>query len=160
MDVEVDVVRVGPPVQHEADRRRRLGAAPGAPRRRPSVSRKKSPPNDAERGPFNAAFSGLTSLRDALPSQERPEPRSAPPAKGPARAVVRYERKGRGGKEATVVEQLALSPRERAEWLLAMKQALGCGGTLEGEALVLQGDQRSRVRGWLEARGVSRISVG
>jgi len=124
------------------------------------VSPKKSPPKDAEQGPFNAAFSGLTSLRDALPSQEGPEPPSAPPAKGPARAVVRYERKGRGGKEATVVEQLALSPRERAEWLLAMKQALGCGGTLEGEALVLQGDQRSRVRAWLEARGVSRISVG
>jgi translation initiation factor 1 len=74
--------------------------------------------------------------------------------------VVRYERKGRGGKEATLVEQLALSPRERAEWLLAMKQALGCGGTLEGETLVLQGDQRPRVRAWLEARGVARISVG
>jgi translation initiation factor 1 len=74
--------------------------------------------------------------------------------------VVRYERKGRGGKEATLVEQLALSPRERAEWLLAMKQALGCGGTLEDETLVLQGDQRARVRAWLEARGVARISVG
>jgi translation initiation factor 1 len=74
--------------------------------------------------------------------------------------VVRYERKGRGGKEATVVEQLALTSRERAEWLLAMKQALGCGGMLEGQALVLQGDQRARVRAWLEARGVSRISVG
>ena len=84
----------------------------------------------------------------------------APAPKGPSRAVVRYERKGRGGKEATIVEQLVLSPRERAEWLLAMKQALGCGGMLEGEALVLQGDQRARVRAWLEARGVSRISVG
>lgn len=124
------------------------------------MSRKKPPPPDAERGPFNAGLSGLASLRDALPSKERAEARSAPPPKGPSRAVVRYERKGRGGKEATVVEQLALSPRERAEWLLAMKQALGCGGTLEGEALVLQGDQRTRVRTWLGARGVSRISVG
>lgn len=123
------------------------------------MSRKKAPPPDAERGPFNAGFSGLAALRDALPSQERPEPRSGPP-KGPSRAVVRYERKGRGGKEATVVEQLALSPRERAEWLLAMKQALGCGGMLEGEALVLQGDQRTRIRAWLGTRGVSRISVG
>lgn len=123
------------------------------------MSRKKASPPDTERGPFNAAFSGLSSLREALPPQDRAEPRSGPP-KGPSRAVVRYERKGRGGKEATVVEELALSPRERAEWLLAMKQALGCGGMLEGEALVLQGDQRTRVRAWLEARGVSRISVG
>jgi translation initiation factor 1 len=73
---------------------------------------------------------------------------------------VRYERKGRGGKEATVIEQLALSPVERAGWLLAMKQALGCGGMVEGDSLVLQGDQRTRVRAWLQARGVSRISVG
>jgi translation initiation factor 1 len=124
------------------------------------VSKKKAPPPPPESRPFNAAFAGLASLRDALPADERREPARAPPPKGPSRAVVRYERKGRGGKEATVVEQLALSPRERADWLLAMKQALGCGGMLEGEALVLQGDQRARVRAWLETRGVSRISVG
>jgi translation initiation factor 1 len=124
------------------------------------VSRKKTPPPEATPGPFNAGLAGLASLRDVLPAQERRMPERAPAPKGPPRAVVRYERKGRGGKEATVVEQLALSPRQRAEWLLAMKQALGCGGMLEGEALVLQGDQRTRVRAWLEARGVSRISVG
>ena len=124
------------------------------------MSKKKAPPPPTEERPFNAAFAGLASLRDTLPQAERREPARAPAPKGPSRAVVRYERKGRGGKEATVVEQLVLSPRERAEWLLAMKQALGCGGMLEGEALVLQGDQRARVRAWLEARGVSRISVG
>lgn len=124
------------------------------------MSRKKAPPPDEQRRPFNAAFSGLASLRGALPSQERTDPGSAPSPKGPSRAVVRYERKGRGGKEATVIEQLALSPVERAGWLLAMKQALGCGGMVEGDSLVLQGDQRTRVRAWLQARGVSRISVG
>ena len=124
------------------------------------MSKKKAPPPPTEERPLNAAFAGLSSLRDALPAGERREPARAPAPKGPSRAVVRYERKGRGGKEATVVEQLVLSPRERAEWLLAMKQALGCGGMLGGEALVLQGDQRARVRAWLEARGVSRISVG
>ena len=124
------------------------------------MSRKKAPAPDAQRGPFNTAFSGLASLRDALPSQDRTAPARAPSPKGSSRAVVRYERKGRGGKEATVVEQLALTPAERAAWLLAMKQALGCGGMVEGESLVLQGDQRTRVRAWLQARGVSRISVG
>ena len=124
------------------------------------MSKKKAPAPPAGNARFNAAFAGLSSLRDALPAGERPEPIRAPAPKGPSRAVVRYERKGRGGKEATVVEQLALSPEERAEWLLAMKQALGCGGVLEGESLVLQGDQRTRVRAWLEARGVARIAVG
>ena len=124
------------------------------------MSKKRGPPPPAENRPFNAAFAGLAPLRDALPASERSEQAPTPVPRGPARAVVRYERKGRGGKEATVIEQLALAPRERAEWLLAMKQALGCGGMVEGEALVLQGDQRTRVRAWLEARGVSRISVG
>ena len=109
---------------------------------------------------FHTPFAGLGSLRDVLPARQAPAPAAKPAPKAPARAVVRYERKGRGGKEATLVEQLALSPRDRAKWLLAMKQALGCGGTLDGEALVLQGDQRARVRAWLEARGVARISVG
>ena len=125
------------------------------------MSKKKAPTPTPEREAFNAPFVGLGSLRESLPAAPvRPEPAAPTSARGPARAVVRYERKGRGGKEATLIEQLALSPRERAEWLLAMKQALGCGGTLEGEALVLQGDQRPRVRAWLEARGVGRISVG
>ncbi len=123
------------------------------------MSRKKAPaPTAPEPTRLNAPFAGLAALRDALPAQKRREPVQEP--KAPRRAVVRYERKGRGGKEATVIEQLALSPGERAEWLLGLKQALGCGGTLEDEALVLQGDQRARVRAWLEARGVGRISVG
>ena len=125
------------------------------------MSRKKAPvPTAPEPVKLNAPFAALAGLRDALPAQERRETAAAASPKPPARAVVRYERKGRGGKEATVIEQLALSTRERAEWLLGLKQALGCGGTLEGEALVLQGDQRARVRPWLEARGVGRISVG
>ena len=124
------------------------------------MSKKKAPgAPEGEPVRFNAPFSVLAALRDALPTKDRREPAPTAP-KAPSRAVVRYERKGRGGKEATLVEQLVLSSRERAEWLLAMKQALGCGGTLEGETLVLQGDQRIRVRAWLEARGVARISVG
>ena len=125
------------------------------------MSRKKTPTQPPPEPPgFHTPFAGLSSLRNALPAQEVPTPSAPAASKAPSRAVVRYERKGRGGKEATLVEQLALSPRDRAKWLLAMKQALGCGGTLDGEALVLQGDQRARVRAWLEARGVARISVG
>ena len=48
-------------------------------------------------------FAALAGLRDQLPVQEPPPPKAvapASPAKGPARAVVRHERKGRGGKEA------------------------------------------------------------
>jgi translation initiation factor 1 len=74
--------------------------------------------------------------------------------------VVRLERKGRGGKEATVVEKLELSPAERERWIKELKQALGCGGAIEGEALVLQGDLRERLKPLLERRGVRRVTLG
>ena len=81
-------------------------------------------------------------------------------ARGPARAVVRMERAGRGGKEATVVEQLGLHGGELEAWLKALKSALGCGGSIEGDALMLQGDHRKRLPGVLKARGVRKVIVG
>lgn len=79
---------------------------------------------------------------------------------GPSKAVVRMERSGRGGKEATVVEQLGLPTAELEEWLKALKTELGCGGSVEGDALMLQGDHRKRLPKALAGRGVRRIIVG
>ncbi len=108
--------------------------------------------------PFNNPFAALKGTREALPAQA-PSPEPEAP-KGPARAVVRLERKGRRGKEVTVVEQLDLRAAELEAWLSDFKRRLGCGGALEGRSLVLQGDSRDRVRALLEARGVRKISVG
>jgi translation initiation factor 1 len=80
--------------------------------------------------------------------------------RGPARAVVRLERSGRGGKAVTVVEHLGLPAAERDAWLKALKAALGCGGSVDGESLVLQGDQRSRLPAALSARGVRKVTLG
>jgi translation initiation factor 1 len=74
--------------------------------------------------------------------------------------VVRLERKGRGGKTATVVEKLGLPPADLAEWLLDLKRSLGCGGAVEGDALVLQGDLRDRAAARLAARGVKKVTRG
>jgi translation initiation factor 1 len=115
-------------------------------------------PPDDEKKPFHNPFGALKGKLGELPRG----PERAPPqaAKGPARAVVRLERKGRGGKEVTVIEQLGLGPRELEEWLSALKGALGCGGVAEDDAIVLQGDQRKRLPKILEARGVRRVTVG
>jgi translation initiation factor 1 len=104
-------------------------------------------------------FEGLAGLRDQLPPGKAPTPAPAPVPKGPARAVVRYERKGRGGKEATLVEKLELRAPELELWCKALKQALGCGGVVENGAIVLQGDQRSRLEALLLARGVRKVTV-
>jgi len=114
--------------------------------------------------PFNNPFGkALGQLKD-LPQQASIDAagtgKSArEPAIGPARAVVRMERKGRGGKEVTAVEQLGIKPHELEQWLKALKNALGCGGTIEGDSIVLQGDQRKRLPALLAARGVRRVIV-
>jgi len=115
--------------------------------------------SDGEKKPFNNPFGALGALKGVLPSKPL-EPKPAAAAKGPARAVVRLERKGRGGKEVTVVEQLGLSARELEKWAKELKGALGCGGDIEGNALVLQGDQRGRVEPLLSKRGVRKVIVG
>ena len=111
----------------------------------------------------NNPFAALTTLREKLPAGPLPVAAAAQPApekRGPARAVVRMERKGRSGKEVTVVDQLGLASTALEQWLRALKSALGCGGTVEGETLVLQGDHRPRVKELLEERGVRRVVVG
>ena len=114
-----------------------------------------------EKKPFHNPFAALKEKLADLPRGPGRNPEARPePAKGPARAVVRLERKGRRGKEVTVVEQLGLPAPALREWLKDLKGALGCGGALDGESLVLQGDHRERIRAWLEGRGVRRISVG
>ncbi len=114
--------------------------------------------------PFHNPFGGLADRLgmkpDPAPAAERPVPAVASPSRAVSRAVVRLERKGRGGKEATIVEKLGLPPADLARWLKELKQALGCGGALEGEALALQGDLRDRVRALLEKRGVRKVTLG
>jgi translation initiation factor 1 len=109
-------------------------------------------------------FAALASIRDELPPGEAPPSETARPSekaqRGPARAVIRYQRKGRGGKEATIVEQLGLGPELLDEWCRELKRALGCGGGVEDDRLVFGGDQRARLPAMLEAKGVRRITLG
>jgi translation initiation factor 1 len=79
---------------------------------------------------------------------------------GPKRAVVRYERSGRGGKEVTVIEQLGLKEPELQLWLKQLKAALGCGGSVEHDSIMLQGDHRKRLPSILTQRGVRKVIVG
>ena len=107
----------------------------------------------------DSPFASLETLREQLPKGNAPE-QKPPPNKGPARAVVRLERKQRRGKEVTVVEKLELSDDELARWCRELKQALGCGGAVEDRAIVLQGDLRQRLPELLTARGVGKVTLG
>lgn len=125
--------------------------------------RDKEAPAAPPAAPFNNPFGGLGSrlgIEPAPPPAAPPAPAPRAEKPGPARAVVRMERAGRGGKTVTVVEKLGLPPRELTAWLGELKRTLGCGGALEGDAIVLQGDLRERAGKRLEAMGVRKVTLG
>ena len=124
------------------------------------MGKREKPPAGAPAGtsagtpaaPFHRPFAGLAGRLGDLPPGPAPS--------GPARAVVRMERAGRGGKTVTVVEKLDLSPAALAAWSSELKRALGCGGAVDGDAIVLQGDVRDRAGDWLVKRGVRKVTRG
>lgn len=73
------------------------------------------------------------------------------------RVVIRREKSQRGGKTVVVVSQIPthLSPPEIENLLKKAKKSLGCGGTIAGREVELQGDQPDRVRQFLEGQGFS-----
>jgi len=120
-------------------------------------------PGVADEPPFHNPFGSLAAWRGETPAAEAdplsPPARTARADWTPRRAVVRMERAGRGGKQVTVVEHLDVAEADRAAWLRDLKATLGCGGAVEGAALVVQGDQRQRVAAWLTGRGVRKGTV-
>ncbi|MBC7793620.1 MAG: translation initiation factor [Clostridia bacterium] len=108
--------------------------------------------------PFNNPFAALEGQREKLPEVAAIPVKSAKPD-APARAVVRYERKGHGGKDMTRIEKLELNDTTIVVWLKELKSSMGCGGSVEDGTILLQGDQRERVKTWLIKRGVRRVVV-
>jgi translation initiation factor 1 len=79
---------------------------------------------------------------------------------GAKKLVVRRERKGRGGKIATVVEGIRVSPSALERIARDLRRALGCGASVDEGRLVVQGDLAARVERWLVEHGAPRVIVG
>ena len=85
-----------------------------------------------------------------------PGPDEVPPPL--PKLVVRRERKGHGGKGVTIVEGV---PAARQQELAAtLKRRLGTGARVEGDAVIVQGEQVERVEALLEAAGAARVVRG
>ena len=71
------------------------------------------------------------------------------------RLVVSYERKGRGGKEATIISGFAdaTTDEEIADLASTLKKRLGIGGSSRGGEILLQGDARGKLPELLKALG-------
>ena len=130
-------------------------------------SAKTMAPTDAP----GAGFGGLGALLAAeglSPSAPSTQPASASPtpnlAMGKAtsgsltgKAVVRRERKGRGGKTVTVVDGKALAAQDLQALAKRLRKALGAGARVEDSRLVVQGDQRDAAKRWLEKQGATVV---
>jgi len=79
---------------------------------------------------------------------------------GAAKVVLRREKKGRGGKTATIVEGIKRPPSALERIARDLRKALGCGASVEGDTIVVQGDMAARIEPWLVARGAKKVVIG
>jgi translation initiation factor 1 len=60
----------------------------------------------------------------------------------------------------TVIESLELAPKDMEALGKALRKLCGAGGTVKGDAIEVQGDQRDRIADELRARGFKVKLVG
>lgn len=102
--------------------------------------------------------SALSGLRDLLPEGEEPPSRETPPtasdnSRKKEKLTVTIERKGRGGKTATIIFGFTSSEEIIAELASELRHTLGTGGSSRGGEILLQGDVREKVKSLLKEKG-------
>jgi translation initiation factor 1 len=116
-------------------------------------SPKKRIPTSGPQSGLNAAFAELK-LEGLALGPEASEA-TAPIVVKPGRVVLRRETAHRGGKTVLVVDGFGGQHSELAIEALArrLRAGCGCGGTVRGRVVELQGDFPAKVRDLLEAEG-------
>jgi len=111
---------------------------------------------------MNAAFAGLNvpDLPEG-PSALPTAPASPQKVWKMGRVVLRRELARRGGKTVIVVHDFATHlPASVIETIAKrIRTTCGCGGTVKGRTIEIQGDQPARVRSVLEAEGFEVAGV-
>ena len=87
-----------------------------------------------------------------------PKPKSAPP--GEQTAVLRREKKGRGGKTVTLIQNLQLTPEDMTALAKQIKQACGAGGAVKDDQIEIQGDHREKIADLLSKLGYKTKLAG
>lgn len=111
--------------------------------------------------PFASALKGVVAEREMTESSETPieAPVESKSWIDGSTLVVRKERKGRGGKTATILSGLEGDPSQMKKLGKELGRSLGCGVFVEGSDLVIQGDHRVRLKKLLEDRGARRVKM-
>jgi len=91
---------------------------------------------------------------EAPEASEAPCAEAAGPKAPPSGTLtVFYERKGRGGKEATIIAGFECDDSELRAIASTLKQRLGTGGSARGGEILVQGDRRAAVAAALRGMG-------
>ncbi len=64
-----------------------------------------------------------------------------------------YERKGRGGKQATIISGFEVDDAELQDLAARIKKKLGTGGSVRSGEILIQGDRRDELRRLLPELG-------
>lgn len=96
-----------------------------------------------------------SSLPEATVENHTPDNTPSPEGSSPKTdklpcVTIFYEKKGRGGKEVTIIEGFGEKAEEIARLL---KQRLGCGGSHRQGDILLQGDRRRKAAEILHSLG-------
>ncbi len=100
------------------------------------------------------ALLGRETPEAVAPAPVREEKAPPPRREMPGRAILSRETKGRGGKTVTRISFREGLPADATALAKSLRNGLGCGGTVEGDDIVLQGDQIERTAEWFAARKV------
>jgi len=100
------------------------------------------------------AFDLPVSDDSSTPVQDQPaEKGDALAQQGKTRLDIVLERKGRGGKQATIVTGFVCDDEALKQVASQLKRSLGVGGSARGGEILIQGDFRQRVLDQLTSMG-------
>jgi len=100
---------------------------------------------------FNMPVPEENSVADAQPQPEVRQDTLQQQSK--ARLDIVLEKKGRGGKQATIVTGFVCDDESLKEVASRLKRSLGVGGSARGGEILIQGDFRQRVLDELTSMG-------
>ncbi|GLX81570.1 translation initiation factor [Thalassotalea eurytherma] len=75
-------------------------------------------------------------------------------------AKVRRETKGRKGKGVMTISGLGLDAKGLKDLASKLKKTCGCGGSVVGETIEIQGDKRDQIKAVLEKNGFNVKFIG
>lgn len=105
----------------------------------------------------------LSALRASLPEgeeregggeKERVEEAPAPEPAARGVLLITFEKKGRGGKQATIISGFDCPEERLREIASQIKKRLATGGSARGGEILVQGDRRKDVLAALQAMGL------